>query len=161
MIWLSPIFIARTKILSYNWDSAIVRNNPRLLVGTSLRGRMIMVTFSDLYVYIWSDMIFDFLYKQEKISIKTSWGWEWCWSRTLSQLFPLIWAPRVGNWGIRVLGVEGTLENMVLPLYVSHRVEGFSLLYGLCRLYTSWHHPTNRACWEHYSSFGQRVEGFI
>lgn len=43
------------------WDSAVVRDKLRLVVGTSLRGRMIMVSFCDLYDYLCSNMICDLM----------------------------------------------------------------------------------------------------
>ena len=48
---VSPIFTVGNKILSHI-DSIVVRDKLRFVVGTTLRGRMIMVLFCDSYDYI-------------------------------------------------------------------------------------------------------------
>ena len=152
--------------------SASIRNKIRLVVGTSLRGRMIMVSFFDLYVYLCYDMIFGLMsYMNMKYMLlrqddtrfeyderNTDRG-HWANSSSLFEL-PGWGIEREGSW------VEATLNNRVWPLSVTHRVKdatplssyGWRMLlpfvvfaeYTLVGII-----PTSCACWEYRSSFGQ------
>lgn len=115
------------------WDSAAIRNKLMLVVGTSLRGRMIMVSHCDLYDYIWSDMIFDLMfcmnsnYYWDKLIQIRVW-WEQRWSRTLSQLFLLVWAPRVRNWDGGLLGLKELWTIGCYPYLLPIRLENVAPL---------------------------------
>jgi len=62
------------------------------------------------------------------------------------------------------------MENREFPIFVSHRIKGFTPLSGLLKVYPIGHHthrqatypqvsiiPTSEACWEYHSSSSQQV----
>ena len=101
-----------------HWDSAIVWNKLKLMVGTSLRGRMIMVFFCDLYDYLCSNMIFDLMSYMNKIQFPLIHDdylillrWYEYDGRSIDRghwpkIFLPIRAPMVWNWDRGILGLR-------------------------------------------------------